>query len=192
MRFLDQAIIGQGLRAVTFVGTTFRRTALPIGKILLSALPRTVLRRMLPDTLESRTEQTITDPDTLIEELDLIASEGVAVDREEHEVGISAVAALIVDDANNHAAISIAMPTARFTAREEYFMEAVRTGQRMTPISRSFPTIESGSCPKCNPDRTIVCGAADSSQFCSAFPAPGQIAIRLCDALDGGRRCRLC
>jgi len=126
VRFLDQAIIGQGLRAVTLVGTTFPAHCTANGKILLAALPRAVLRRMLKGRLESRTDHTITDPERLMDELDQIAAEGVAFDREEHEVGISAVSALVVDAANNYAAISAAMPTARLESREEYLTEIVR------------------------------------------------------------------
>ena len=126
VRFLDQAIVGQGLRAVTLVGTTFPAHCTANGKILLAALPRPVLRAKLPDRLESRTYHTITDPERLMDELDRGAIEGVAFDREEHGIGISAIAALVVDDANNHAAISAAMPTANFEGREEYLTEIVR------------------------------------------------------------------
>lgn len=126
VRFLDQAIVGQGLRAVTLVGTTFPAHCTANGKVLLAALPRAVLRAKLPERLESRTYQTITDQERLMDELDRVATEGVAFDREEHEIGISAIAALVVDDANNHAAISAAMPTARFESREEYLTEIVR------------------------------------------------------------------
>ena len=125
VRFLDQAIIGQGLRTVTLVGTTFPAHCTANGKILLSALPRPILRAMLHNRLESRTNRTITDPERLIDELDRVATENVAFDREEHEIGISAIAALVVDDANNYAAISAAMPTARFEGREEYLTEIV-------------------------------------------------------------------
>jgi DNA-binding IclR family transcriptional regulator len=126
VRFLDQAIVGQGLRAVTLVGTTFPAHCTANGKVLLAALPRAVLRAKLPERLESRTYRTITDQERLMDELDRVATEGVAFDREEHEIGISAIAALVVDDANNHAAISAAMPTARFESREEYLTEIVR------------------------------------------------------------------
>ncbi len=125
VRFLDQAIVGQGLRAVTLVGSTFPAHCTANGKILLAALPRTVVRRMLPKQLETRTNQTITDSESLLDELDRITTEGVAYDREEHEVGISAIAAFVVDDANNYAAISAAMPTARFESREEFLTEIV-------------------------------------------------------------------
>ena len=126
VRFLDQAIVGQGLRAVTLVGTTFPAHCTANGKVLLAALPRAVLRAKLPQRLESRTYHTITDPELLMEKLGRVATEGVAFDREEHGIGISAIAALVVDDANNHAAISAAMPTARFEGREEYLTEIVR------------------------------------------------------------------
>lgn len=127
VRFLDQAIVGHGLRAVTLVGTTFPAHCTANGKILLAGLPRAVLREMLPERLESRTYRTITDPEHLMDELDRVATEGVAFDREEHEIGISALAAIVVDDANNHAAINAAMPTARFESREEYLTEIVRS-----------------------------------------------------------------
>jgi len=126
VRFLDQAIVGEGLRAVTLVGTTFPAHCTANGKVLLAALPRAVLRAKLPQRLESRTYHTITDPELLMEKLGRVATEGVAFDREEHGIGISAIAALVVDDANNHAAISAAMPTARFEGREEYLTEIVR------------------------------------------------------------------
>jgi DNA-binding IclR family transcriptional regulator len=126
VRFLDQAIVGQGLRAVTLVGTTFPAHCTANGKILLAALPRAVLRAKLPERLESLTYHTNTDPERLMDELDRVTTEGVAFDREEHGIGISAVAALVVDDANNHAAISAAMPTASFEGREEYLTKLVR------------------------------------------------------------------
>lgn len=126
VRFLDQAIVGEGLRAIRLVGSTFPAHCTANGKVLLAALPRAVLRRRLQERLESRTEHTITDPDRLMDELERISSEGVAYDREEHEAGISAVAAIVVDDASNYAAISVAMPTNRFDSRVEFLTDIVR------------------------------------------------------------------
>jgi DNA-binding IclR family transcriptional regulator len=126
VRFLDQAILGQGLRAVSLVGTTYPAHCTANGKVLLAALPRAVVRRMLPKKLESLTSSTITDPERLMEELDRVSIEGVAYDRQEHQVGISAIAALVVDDAKNYAAISAAMPTPRFDSREKFLTDIVR------------------------------------------------------------------
>lgn len=136
VRFLDQAIIGQGLRAVTLVGTTFPAHCTANGKVLLAAKPRSVLQTVLPERLESLTYRTITDRDQLLDELDRVAHEGVGFDREEHEIGVSAVAALIVDDAGNHAAISAAMPTNHFDGRERELAEIVR--ETADSISRAL------------------------------------------------------
>ncbi len=154
VRFLDQAIVGHGLRAVTLVGTTFPAHCTANGKILLAALPRAVLRAKLPERLESRTYQTITDPERLMDELDRVATEGVAFDREEHEIGISAVAALVVDDANNHAAISVAMPTARFESRVEYLTEIVRRTAHDASLALGWSGSNLNS-PGPNPNATI-------------------------------------
>ncbi len=154
VRFLDQAIVGQGLRAVTLVGTTFPAHCTANGKILLAALPRPVLRAMLPEQLESRTNQTVTDPERLMDELDRVATEGVAFDREEHEIGISALAALVVDDANNHAAINAAMPTARFESREEYLIEIVRGTAHDASLALGWNGSK-GNSPGPNPNATI-------------------------------------
>jgi DNA-binding IclR family transcriptional regulator len=154
VRFLDQAIVGQGLRAITLVGTTFPAHCTANGKILLAALPRAVVRRMLQARLESRTDRTITDPARLMDELDRITAEGVAFDREEHEVGISAVAALVVDDANNYAAISAAMPTARFDSREEYLTKIVRRTAHDASLALGWRGSNRNS-PGPNPNPTI-------------------------------------
>ena len=154
VRFLDQAIVGQGLRAVTLVGTTFPAYCTANGKILLAALPRAVLRAALPERLEARTYRTITDPERLIDELDRVTAEGVAFDREEHEIGIVALAALVVDDANNHAAISAAMPTARFEGREEYLTEIVRRTAHDASLALGWSG-SNGNSPGPNPNATI-------------------------------------
>ncbi len=154
VRFLDQAIVGQGLRAVTLVGTTFPAHCTANGKVLLAALPRAVLRAKLPERLESRTYRTITDQERLMDELDRVATEGVAFDREEHEIGISAIAALVVDDANNYAAISAAMPTARFESREEYLTEIVRRTAHDASLALGWRGSNSNS-PGPNPNATI-------------------------------------
>ncbi len=153
VRFLDQAIVGQGLRAVTLVGTTFPAHCTANGKILLAALPRAVLRAKLPDRLESRTYHTITDPERLMVELDRVATEGVAFDREEHGIGISALAALVVDNANNCAAISAAMPTASFKGREEYLTEIVRRTAHDASLALGWSG-SNGNSPWPNPNAT--------------------------------------
>jgi len=141
VRFLDQAIVGQGLRAITLVGSTFPAHCTANGKVLLAALPRAVLRGRLQERLESRTDRTITDPEHLMDELDRVATEGVAVDHEEHEVGISAIAALVVDDAS-------------FDSREEYLTEIVRRTAHDASLALGWRK-SNGNSPGPKPSATI-------------------------------------
>jgi DNA-binding IclR family transcriptional regulator len=77
------------------------------------------------------TEATITSRAALAEELDAIRSAGVAFDREEHTEGISAAGVVVLDAAGAPlAAISVPVPTARFSAREQAVAAALRKAVR--------------------------------------------------------------
>jgi DNA-binding IclR family transcriptional regulator len=89
-----------------------------------------------------------------MKELDRIATDGVAVDHEEHEVGISAIAALVVDDANNYAAISAAMPTTRFDSREEDLTEIVQRTAHNASLALGWRG-SNGSSPGPNPTANV-------------------------------------
>ncbi len=78
---------------------------------------------------------------------------------EEHEIGISAIAALVVDDANNHAAISAAMPTANFEGREEYLTEIVRRTAHDASVALGWSG-SNGHLPGPNPNTTMGPGVA--------------------------------
>jgi DNA-binding IclR family transcriptional regulator len=86
------------------------------GKALLAFLPPAVVESVLARPLEACTECTITSPAQLLEELELVRERGYAVDEEEYEVGVRAVAAPIVDiDGNVIAEISMPGPSSRLT-----------------------------------------------------------------------------
>ena len=61
-----------------------------------------------------------------LDELAEVRRTGVAYDREEHTEGISAVAAVVRDPGGPVAAISVPVPTQRFTGNEERYADAVR------------------------------------------------------------------
>jgi IclR family KDG regulon transcriptional repressor len=86
------------------------------GKALLAFLPRSVAESVLARPLEGFTEKTITAPSELRKEMALIRERGYAVDEEEYEVGVRAVAAPISNiHGNVIAGISIPGPTSRLT-----------------------------------------------------------------------------
>jgi DNA-binding IclR family transcriptional regulator len=59
-----------------------------------------------------------------------VRATGLAYDREEHSVGISAVGTVVTDEVGNMAAITVVMPSARFEGNEKRIGEALlRTKQ---------------------------------------------------------------
>ena len=94
-----------------------------IGKALLAGLTDEQVERLLPKRLPAETANTITHPDELLADLARVRAIGVAYDREELTIGISAVGAEIRGASGGVAALSIPLPTARFGGQEEYLAE---------------------------------------------------------------------
>jgi IclR family transcriptional regulator, KDG regulon repressor len=98
------------------VGTRLPAHCTASGKIFLANLPEAELSAILTQPLRAFTYKTITSPDELRRQLAQIRQQDYAVDNEEFETGVRAVAAAV----RNHdgaviAAISIAGPSSRIT-----------------------------------------------------------------------------
>lgn len=106
----------QAVRLTASVGSTWPLHSSAEGKALLSGLPEAAIRAMLPTPLEARTPNTVTDVKTLLAELAEAAASGILNDHEGTAIGISAVAARLVDATGTRYAISILLPTSRFEA----------------------------------------------------------------------------
>ncbi len=86
------------------------------GKIFLAYLPPAELDAILSEPLEAYTEQTISSPNELRVEFKNIRRQGFAIDNEEYEVGVCAVAAPIFNRAGMViAALGCPNPTSRST-----------------------------------------------------------------------------
>lgn len=88
-----------------------------VGKAILANLSKEKQAQALRQQAFHRyTDATHTSAETLLRELELIRSEGIAFDREEHEVGIISIAAPILTDTGRVVgAVSIATATNRHT-----------------------------------------------------------------------------
>ena len=85
-----------------------------LGKAILAFSKAEQLQLVLSQPLIRRTPHSITSPDALKAELDLIHARGFAIDNEENELGIRCVGAPIIDyTATPIAAISISAPRDR-------------------------------------------------------------------------------
>jgi DNA-binding IclR family transcriptional regulator len=119
----DRVFFVDRLQALSAIGVSLPAHCTAIGKALLAGLTDEQVERILPQRLPAETANTITSRDELLAELDRVRSSGVAYDREEFTIGISAVGAEIRDASGVVAALSIPVPTARFASQEERLIE---------------------------------------------------------------------
>lgn len=124
--FVDQVVADNRLRAVSAVGDSFSLHASANGKAILAALPAPDVRRILNSRLETFTEHTMTNAADVRAEIEQIrADDGVAFDREEQSLGICAIGAVIGTIDHDLLALSVPIPTQRFTGREPELKAAV-------------------------------------------------------------------
>ena len=119
MLFVDHIAAPRRLRAVSAVGSTFPVHCTANGKVLLAALTDAQIERLLPAELPAFTQSTLTERSLLLTELDEVRRTGVALDREEHTIGICAVGALVHGPGGRLAAVTIPLPAQRFYGNEE-------------------------------------------------------------------------
>lgn len=88
-----------------------------VGKVLLAGLPEEQLEKTVSSmALEKYTNETITDPQVLMKEIQRVRRDGYALDMEEREEGVRCIAAPVKDyEGKVVAAISISGPTSRIT-----------------------------------------------------------------------------
>ena len=116
------------VRMASFVGLRNPMYCTAVGKSILSCLPEAEVTAIWQRTVITRfTPHTIVDYADLIAELVKARQNGWAADREEHELGVSCIAAPLLDfHGAPLGAISVSLPTARLSAeREIFFSHAV-------------------------------------------------------------------
>jgi IclR family KDG regulon transcriptional repressor len=108
-----------GLRMASRVGLRNPAHSCAVGKVLLADLPEEALNNFIREKgLPKRTENTITNSTHLKEHLNLVRTQGYAIDDEENEKGIRCVAAPIRNEVRRAvAAVSISGPAFRITKK---------------------------------------------------------------------------
>ncbi len=133
--YLDKVESTQNLRVAMMsrIGSSAPTYCTGVGKALLAFVDEETRRRTLgAEHFEAYTPNTITEPAALEEELARIRAAGVALDNEEHELGVRCVAAPVLDpDGRAVAAISVSAPSVRLTddripAYERLLLDATR------------------------------------------------------------------
>jgi len=113
--YVDQVISTNLVRAIPPIGTPLGLYCTATGKMLLSCLTDKELEEFLGKTeLVEKTAKTITDRNTLTEEVDKIRRQGYALDNEETEYGGRCIAAPVYNNEGRIvAAVSVVGPTNR-------------------------------------------------------------------------------
>lgn len=94
--YIDKVESQRSLPMMSRIGSRAPAYCTSVGKALLSDLPTDQILELLKRTpLTKRTENTITDPLKLLEELKITKERGYAIDDGEHEEGIKCFAALV-------------------------------------------------------------------------------------------------
>lgn len=114
MVFVNQMTGSQRLRAVSAVGDTFPLHCTANGKAVLAELPESELNSFLMRPLKRFTPHTIVNAKQLTGHLAEIRAKGIAVDAQEHSIGICAIGIAVRDKAHQYYAISIPVPSVRF------------------------------------------------------------------------------
>ena len=128
---VDQIAAPQRLRSVSKVGRSFPLHASSIGMALLAQLPDERVAGLLPPRLHRFTADTITDRQALMTKLAHVRRTQLAIEIEEHDVGICSVATAITGPTGALQAIAVVIPVARFKAKADLAIEAL---QQVNPM----------------------------------------------------------
>lgn len=128
--FIDQVVGSQRLRAVSAVGDTFPLHCTANGKAYLAQLSDAAIEKLIGRGYEARTPKTLVRIDALLKDLAAVRRTGVAYDREEHTLGISAAGVALRDPLGNAVAISVPVPSQRFREREAAITERLAATKR--------------------------------------------------------------
>jgi IclR family acetate operon transcriptional repressor len=113
-RFAAQIASPASMRMVTVIGSRIPLHCTASGKLLLAHADQTVFEQITAAGLTQHTQRTIVEPEQLVQVLEMIRRDGIAIDNEEFEEGLTCAAAPVFDYSRRViAAVSVSGPTAR-------------------------------------------------------------------------------
>lgn len=165
---IDQRDHVQAMRLANGVGSRLPAAATAIGKAVLSHRPPEELQRYLTAMpLKPLTPQSILDVETLQRELDLIKARGYAVSVEESALGVSGVAAPILDHRGEAiGAVSISGPSFRLPLERLHALgrDVIEAARRIAGnVGETFMSISTSVTPSHAADRDVRCVVPQSA-----------------------------
>jgi DNA-binding IclR family transcriptional regulator len=115
--YMDSVETDRTVRAVSRIGAMFPAYCTAVGKVQLAHLSRTDIERLYPEqNIPALTERSIKTRDALMAELSGVADKGYALENEESELDVRAIAVPLKDFSKNViAAIGLVAPASRLT-----------------------------------------------------------------------------
>lgn len=141
--------VAAGSKHISYPATSGNRTNLhcsAVGKAVLAHLPDERIEQIIDrHGLPAQSPNTITDPETLLDQLEEVRDEGLAYDREEFREGLKAVGAPIMGEGGSVVgSISIAGPTHRMTTQriEDEIATMLRQSVNVIELNIRQPNIQ--------------------------------------------------
>jgi len=159
---IDQRDHIQGMRLANGVGSRLPAMASAIGKALMAYRPPEEVRRHAErHGLKALTPNSILDPVEMQHELDLVKARGYAISVEEATLGISGVAAPILDHRGESiGAVSISGPAFRLPPERLHALgrDVIESARRISGnVGETFMSIGSSVTPSHAADRHVRC-----------------------------------
>lgn len=122
---IEQIASNEGIRVISYVGKQHPIHCTANGRAHLSLLDREDALALIGDAPEACTSRTPTDPEDILDTIERARARGLYVDIDEYEEGASALAVPLPRIGERDFALSIAMPTSRFTRMRDEVGEAL-------------------------------------------------------------------
>ncbi len=122
---VEQIASNEAIRVISYVGKQHPVHCTANGKAHLSMLSREDARAMIGDAPEACTPRTVTDPEAVLDAIERARATGLFADIDEYEEGASALAVPLPRIGARDFALSIAMPTSRFTRMRDEVGDAL-------------------------------------------------------------------
>ena len=170
----------QPIRLISWVWTRLPANATAVGKALLSGLTNEEVRALYAGGLPRLTEQTITDVETLLAQLEAVRRGELAMAREESTDQLACWAAPLRRKGTVFAALSISVPL--FRCREEK-IELVRRSPTAASLRIPVPSLKALRHRKPTTKITshlVMTGSSLDSITTKALLAPRRTSVRSC------------
>lgn len=140
---VDQVLPTQTLRVVSHKGTVLPLHCTASGKAHLGQIERRQAQAYLPIPLPSFTQNTITDAEALLDQIEVCSTGGIFIDNEEFATGVCGVGLPLRGFVSGNYAVAVSMPKHRFDQNCAKVKDAL--AQTRSEIERAAGLVASGA-----------------------------------------------